>query len=519
MGILDKKPQSEAVATAQEEAPQFERVQWTKEPGLRKLYFYAFVLCVASATTGYDGMLFNSLQNMETWKSYFRNPEGNTLGLLGALYQIGSLVSIPIVPLLTDNFGRKLPIAIGCVIMIVGAIIQGASKDLNSFMGGRVMLGFGNSLAQIASPMLLTEICHPQHRARLTTVYNCLWNVGALIVGWLSFGTNFSNTEWSWRVPALIQAFPSAIQIVFIYWVPESPRFLMAKDKHEQALNILAKYHANGDVNNATVQFEYREIKETIRMEMESKKNSNYSDFLKTRGNRYRLMILLSLGIFSQWSGNAIISNYSSKLYDSAGITDSTAKLGLSAGQTVLALIVSLSMAMLVDKIGRRPMFLASTGGMFGTFVFWTLTCALYETKNAPGSQTGMIFFIWLFGVMYSLAWSGLLVGYAVEILPYKLRAKGLMIMNVSVQAALTLNIYANPLAFEHFKGETWKLYLIYTCWIFLELTFVYFMYVETKGPTLEELVKVIDGDDADVAHLDLRQVEKEVQINEEKVA
>lgn len=56
-------------------------------------------------------------------------------------------------------------------------------------------------------------------------------------------------------------------------------------------------------------------------------------------------------------------------------------------------------------------------------------------------------------------------------------------------------------------------------CWIFLELTFVYFMYVETRGPTLEELVKVIDGDDADVARLDIRQVEKEVQINEtEKV-
>ncbi len=334
---------------------------------------------------------------------------------------------------------------------------------LAGFMGGRVMLGFGNSLAQIASPMLLTEICHPQHRGRLTTVYNCLWNVGALIVGWLSFGTDFLKNEWSWRIPALLQALPSLIQIVFIYWVPESPRFLVAKDKHDKALEILAKYHGNGDENNATVQFEYREIKETIRLEMESKKNSNYSDFFKTRGNRYRLAILLSLGIFSQWSGNAIISNYSAKLYESAGITNSTAKLGLSAGQTVLALIVSLTMAMLVDKIGRRPMFLAATGGMFGTFACWTLSCALYEEKGSPGASNAMIFFIWLFGVMYSLAWSGLLVGYAIEILPYKLRAKGLMIMNVSVQAALTLNIYANPLAFEHFGNRTWKLYLIYT--------------------------------------------------------
>ena len=358
--------------------------------------------------------------------------------------------------------------------MIVGAVLQAVSKNLDTFMGGRTMLGFGNSLAQIASPMLLTELAHPQHRARLTTVYNCLWNVGALIVAWLTFGTDNINNDWAWRIPALLQAFPSIIQLAGIWFVPESPRFLIAKDKHDQALHILAKYHANGDANHPTVQFEFREIKETIRMEMESAKNSSYFDFFKTRGNRYRLAILLSLGFFSQWSGNAIISNYSGKLYETAGIDkdDSTAKLGLSAGQTCLALIVSLSMALLVDRIGRRTAFLASTGGMFGTFVFWTLTAALYGEKNAKGADKAMIFFIWVFGIFYSLAWSGLLVGYAIEVLPYRLRGKGLMIMNMSVQCALTLNTYANPIAFKAFgrpeehpeyKDHTWKLYLIYT--------------------------------------------------------
>ena len=64
--------------------------------------------------------------------------------------------------------------------MIVGAFLQGLATNLGLFMGGRVLLGFGNSLAQISSPMLLTEICHPQHRGRLTAVYNCLWNAGAI---------------------------------------------------------------------------------------------------------------------------------------------------------------------------------------------------------------------------------------------------------------------------------------------------------------------------------------------------
>ncbi|WQF77640.1 Putative major facilitator, sugar transporter, major facilitator superfamily [Colletotrichum destructivum] len=515
-GLSQKKPKGEAVVQAQAEAPDFEKVDWIKDPGLRKLYFYAFVLCIASATTGYDGMFFNSVQNFSSWQEFFDHPKGGQLGLLSALYQIGSLVSIPMVPWVADNFGRRIPIIIGCVIMVAGAILQGACQNLGMFMGGRVLLGFGNSFAQIASPALLSELAHPQHRARLTTVYNCLWNVGALIVAWLSFGTDFLGNEWSWRIPAIGQAVPSVVQLLFIFWVPESPRFLIAKDRHDEALNILGKYHANGNNEHPTVQFEFREIRETIKREVAAKNSSSYLDFFRTPGNKYRFIVLISLGLFSQWSGNAIISNYTNILYTNAGIESSTARLGLSAGQTGLSLIVSLTLAMQVDRFGRRPIFLASTGGMLMTFVFWTLSAGLYEEHGSPGSNYAMIFFIWLFGFFYAFAWSGLLISYSIEILPYKLRAKGLMIVNLTVQAALTLNNYANPYAFEHFEGHTWKLYLIYTGWIFLELTFVYFFYVETKGPTLEELAKVIDGPDAEVADLDLAQIEQEVKIGHE---
>jgi len=64
--------------------------------------------------------------------------------------------------------------------MVAGAFVQGFAATLPVFMGGRVLMGAGNSLAQVTSPMLLTELCHPQHRGRLTAVYNCLWNAGAI---------------------------------------------------------------------------------------------------------------------------------------------------------------------------------------------------------------------------------------------------------------------------------------------------------------------------------------------------
>lgn len=83
---------------------------------------------------------------------------------------------------------------------------------------------------------------------------------------------------------------------------------------------------------------------------------------------------------------------------------------------------------------------------MFLMFLAWTITASVYErTRDVTTSGYPQVVFVWLFSVFYALAWSGLLVAYSLEILPYKLRAKGLMIMNLTVQAALALGKYAIP--------------------------------------------------------------------------
>jgi len=99
---------------------------------------------------------------------------------MNAIYQIGSLAAYPVVPYMADWWGRKVPIAVGCSIMVVGGFLGAFANGYGMYVGGRFILGFGNSLTQMASPVLLTEICHPQHRGKVTAIYNCLWNLGAL---------------------------------------------------------------------------------------------------------------------------------------------------------------------------------------------------------------------------------------------------------------------------------------------------------------------------------------------------
>jgi MFS family permease len=187
-------------------------------------------------------------------------------------------------------------------------------------------------------------------------------------------------------------------------------------------------------------------------------KDSSYLDFFKTKGNRWRLAIIISLGIISQYSGNALFSNYTALIYKGAGISDDNqtipvsgfvqksrdselTAIQLNGGNTILSLIVSVSASLTIDKFGRRPLFLISTAGMVVMFICWTITGAIYENSDQTNKAAGIaqLPFIWLFGVFYSFAWSGLLVAYALEVLPFKLRAKGLMIMNITVQAILAI--------------------------------------------------------------------------------
>lgn len=309
-------------------------------------------------------------------------------------------------------------------------------------MGGRFVLGFGNSLAQMASPLLLTEICHPQHRGPVTAIYNCLWNAGALLVSCIAWGTSNVKNDWSWRSITLLQIVPSAVQLCGVWWIPESPRYLINKERYQEALHILIKWHAGGDPHNATVHFEFREIRETIQIQKETERSTSYLDFLRTRGNRWRLAIIMSLGVISQYSGNALFSNYMNDIYKGAGITNQNQKLAMSTGKTILDLIVTIVAALHVDRFGRRPMFLTAMIGMVLAFACWTVTGVVFDNSDQlnVGSGYAQLVFIWVFGIFYDIGFSGLLVAYALEVLPFHLRAKGMMVMNITVQAVLALS-------------------------------------------------------------------------------
>ncbi|KAL5359028.1 general substrate transporter [Aspergillus floccosus] len=472
---------------------QFPKVTWYKDPGMRKTYICLMLVVLTAATNGYDGSMMNGLQTLPHWQKYFNHPEGSMLGILNAIMSLGSLAALPAVPYTADILGRRMGILIGCLIMILGVVLQSVSANYGMFLAARFLIGFGVAIAHGASPLLITELVHTQHRAIFTTIYNTTWYLGAIVAAWLTFGTNNIDNNWSWRAPTVVQAAPSVLQIIFVWFVPESPRFLIYKGKDEQALKVLADCHANGNQQDEVVQLEMHEIKETIRLEKEFESNS-WMELIRTKGNRHRLIICITAGLFSQWSGNGLVSYYIAKILESIGYTSSVQQNLINGCLQIMNMIVALTMCFFVDKIGRRKLFLVSTAGMLVAFVVWTICSARYAIAGNHNAANAVIAMIYLYYVFYNIAWSGLLVGYTVEILPYSIRAKGMTVMWLCIDAALFFNQYINPIALENLG---WKYYIFYCVWLGVELTVVWFFYIETRNTPLEEIAKYFDGENA----------------------
>lgn len=91
------------------------------------------------------------------------------------------------------------------------------------------------------------KIAHPAHRTTATALFNTSYALGSIVAGWATFGTFRIHGSAAWRIPSALQCLPSVIQLCGLYFVPESPRWLISKYRSEEALAFLAKYHAEGE--------------------------------------------------------------------------------------------------------------------------------------------------------------------------------------------------------------------------------------------------------------------------------
>ncbi|KAI0091287.1 general substrate transporter [Irpex rosettiformis] len=471
------------------------RGPWWQNRGIRLLNICLFLPLLTAPINGFDSSLVNGLQILPAWQEYFHHPNGKTLGLISAAQVIGSIVALPLTPIVSDNLGRRPTLFIGSVIMLVGAILQTLSRNIGTFIGARGTLGFGLTFGLNAAPLLITELAYPTQRGKLTSIYNSSWYFGSIVSAWVCFGAfnGASNSEWSWRVPTAVQLLAPFFQMLLIWFIPESPRFLVAQGRESEAARILSRFHANGaDERDPLVMFEMAQIRHALKMEKQAAKDTRWTTLLSTPGNRKRMRIVVALAIFSQWSGNGLVSYYINLILEGVGFTSTNTKAAINGALQVWNLLAAMTGAMLIDLWGRRTLFIISNVGMLIDFILWTITTALFNELHITAAAKATLPFVFIFYLFYDIAYTPMLVAYTLEILPFNIRAKGFAIMNFVVSLTLAFNQFVNPWALD---AIGWRYYLVYCGWLIIELVFVVTNIVETRGRTLEETAALFDGE------------------------
>lgn len=318
--------------------------------------------------------------------------------------------------------------------------------------------------------------------------------IGSFVAAWSTFGTRNYDNSWSWRIPSAFQLLLPIIVLPGLIMIPESPRFLASKERYQDARAFLVQYHAEGDETSLLATFELEEITRTIQMDREHRESSSMKQTFMTPGNRKRMFITVYLGIFTQWAGQNVAGYYLVPVLNTIGITTVTQQTLINGFLQIWNLVCALIGAFNVDRVGRRPLFLAAVGSMLVAYIHITALSAVFAQGGSPAVGTAVVPFLFLMYGCFSMAFTPLMVAYPVEIWPYRLRARGLSTFWVSTSTAVFFNIFINPIALE---AIAWRYYLVYVFIIAGSGVVIFFTFPETRGHSLEEMARIFDGEDA----------------------
>ncbi|KIW26295.1 uncharacterized protein PV07_09400 [Cladophialophora immunda] len=504
-----------------------DKVPWYRKRNLRYLYFMLFPTCMGiELTSGFDSQMINALQIVPSWIEYFGDPEGSLKGIIAAAYSLGAICSLPFIPIVNEKLGRRGSIFLGSLIMVVGALIQGFARNVGMYIAARLILGFGIPTCIVSGSALIGELGYPKERPVLTSLFNVSYFIGQIAAAGITFGTNSIASNWAWRIPSLLQMAPSLLQICCVYFLPESPRWLITKDRSEEAYDILVKYHAEGDRDSEFVRAEMAQMQTTIRLELEASRKS-WLSVVHSPGMRRRVFISSFLGLFTQWSGNTLISYYLGDLLAMIGHTDSIFKQKINLGNSCWSLVCAFTAAMLVTRFKRRTMYLTCTCSLLVVYICWTVTMqqsisAVEAGRTNAAAGTATIFFIFLYAPCYNIGYNALTYTYLVELWPYAERSRGISVFQLFGRLAGFFTTFVNPIGLQNIS---WKWLITYCCWLAFEICFVWFFFPETAGRTLEELAflfedkaladqavvaveKVVHHEDMDPVAMDVKSAE-----------
>ena len=451
----------------------------------RKVVGLATAAAVGGFLFGFDSSVINGA--VDSIQHHFALNAFVT-GFIVAIALLGCAVGAYFAGRLADRWGRVRVMLIGAVLFFASSIGAGLAFSVWDLGFWRIIGGLGIGIASVVAPAYIAEIAPKQRRGGLASLQQLAITIGifvallsdALLAGAAGAAANqlwFGLEAWRWMF--LVGVIPSVVYGILALLLPESPRYLLATGRHDEARAIFATLVPESDVDR-----QVRDIEQAIESDKDAAKGT-------LRGNRFGLKPIVWIGIilsvFQQFVGINVIFYYSTTLWRAVGFTESNSLL-ITVITSITNVLVTIVAILLVDRVGRRPILLTGSVGM--ALSLGVMALAFSFADKVSGEVTlpnpwGPIALIAanVFVICFGASWGPLVWVLLGEIFPPRIRGAALGVAASAQWVANFLVTVSFPPMSDFSLPFTYGMYAVFAA---LSFFFVFFKVPETNGMALE---------------------------------
>ncbi|KAE8153679.1 general substrate transporter [Aspergillus avenaceus] len=438
--------------------------------------------CQAFLLLGFDqGVMAGIIGADNRFGRDFNNPDTAMQGNITALYDIGCVIGSIVCYFIGERLGRRTMLMSGGSIMVIGAILLATSDTVAQLIVGRIITGLGNGMNSSTAPVYQSECSPAAYRGALLTLQGTVTILGVVIAYWMDYGTSFTESSFQWRFPLAFQAIFAILLILQVIGLPETPRWLVQHDRHEEARAVVAAIE-DRPLDDAAVSKTILDIQ--VGLEEEQKDGPFQFKELFTWGevqNLRRLLITITIELGQQFTGSNMINYYGPVMFqETMGMSRNLAMI-LGGCIQCTYLVGSAIPVFLMDRFGRRTLLIICSAGLCFCFVMVSILLSLDRTDCAYGATA----FIFIFQIFYGVGWLPVPWFYPAEINTTRVRTRMAAIASGWNWMAVFAVVKITPIAFENIG---WKTFVIFAVLNAVFIPMVYFFYPETKGLELEDI-------------------------------
>lgn len=396
------------------------------------------------------------------------------LGWVVSSALFGCIAGAGIAGWMGDKFGRKRAMMICGLLFLVSTVGSALAETADQLVWTQIIGGVGVGAASLLTPVYISEIAPPSRRGALTTLNQMAILLGMVITYIVNAQlANAYDEAWriqtSWRWMFASEAVPTLLFMGLLFFIPESPRWLVSKKREEEAAVILRKLGSERLVAEEIADIHNSFVGEKV-------------PWGKIFAPPYRKILVFGaiLAAFQQLVGINIVMYYAPRIFTSAGVATSTA-IGHSVIIGVAMLVFTVVALVLADRIGRRPLLLASCAGMALSLA----ALAVAFGRIVPGQEGQILVWVLLYVAAFSIGMGPLVWTVITEIFPNRIRgrAAGICVFGLWIANFLVSQFF--PYMLTQFGYKTFWVHAAFSAFSFV---FILLAIPETKGRTLEEV-------------------------------